>query len=189
MNVGLRTPMTLQGFRAGEERQELRCEFDGVQPIAMTGGIAAHSAIQTNLITALQTRLRGKPCQPHGSPLKIQVVGHIRYPDAFIVCMPLPPQRTVVTEPVVVFEILSPSSTGTDMIIKNAEYRATPSLKRYVILEQTSPAAMVFYHTGEDWVSELLIGPEAVLRLPDAALEIPLAEIYPDVDFAETPAQ
>jgi Uma2 family endonuclease len=185
MNVALRTPMTLEAFLAWEERQELRYEFDGFQPVAMTGGTAAHSAIQTNLITALKTRLRGKPCQPHGSHLKIEVVGRIRYPDAFIVCTPLPPNSTVVTEPVVVFEILSPSTIGIDMIFKNAEYRATPSIKRYVILEQTSPAAMVFYHKGEDWVSDTLIGPEAILVLPDLALEIPLAEIYADIDFTQ----
>ncbi len=90
-----------------------------------------------------------------------------------------------VTEPVVVFEILSERTAGTDMITKNAAYRATPSIKRYVILEQTSPAAMVFYHKGDDWVSDPVIGPEATLLLPDIQLEIPLAEIYADIDFGQ----
>jgi Uma2 family endonuclease len=82
--------MSLEAFLAWEERQELRHEFDGFQPIAMTGGTSEHLAIQRNLIVALGTRLRGKPCQAHGSKLKIAVAGSIRYPDAFVVCSPYP---------------------------------------------------------------------------------------------------
>src|ERR1700742_3620680 len=107
MNVALRQPMSLEQFLAWEERQPLRYEFNGDQPVAMTGGTAAHSAIQRNLLIALGTRLRGRPCQPYGSDLKIEVAGRVRYPDAFIVCTPLPPRATLVTEPVVVFEVLS----------------------------------------------------------------------------------
>ncbi|HEX4178798.1 MAG TPA: hypothetical protein VHY57_10185, partial [Rhizomicrobium sp.] len=61
MNVALKRPWTTEQFLAWEERQELRYEFDGFQPIAMAGGTAAHSAIQRNLIVALGVGLRGKP--------------------------------------------------------------------------------------------------------------------------------
>src|ERR1700733_303025 len=80
MNVALRRTMGLRQFLAWEERQPLRYEFDGFQPVAMTGGTAAHSAIQRNILHALTGRLRGKSCQPYGSDLKIEVVGRIRYP-------------------------------------------------------------------------------------------------------------
>ena len=188
MNVLMRKPMTLEQFLAWEERQELRYEFDGFQPIAMTGGTAAHAAIQRNLITALATRLRGKPCQPYGSELKILVDGRIRYPDAFVVCTPVPPRATVVADPVVVFEILSDSSTHTDLFVKNAEYRACPSVQRYVVLEQTQRGAMVFARKGEDWVNEALAGEAAVLALPEVGIEIPLAELYADVQMDEAEA-
>lgn len=122
--------MTLRQFLAWEERQPLRYEFDGFQPVAMTGGTAAHSAIQRNILHALTGRLRGKPCQPYGNDLKIEVVGRARYPDAFVVCMPVAPRQTVVTDPVVVFEVLSDGTANTDLVEKNAEYRATPSIQR-----------------------------------------------------------
>ena len=188
MNVVLRRPMTLEQFLAWEERQPLRHEFDGVQPVAMTGGTAAHAAIQVNLITSLRNRLRGKPCQPFGSELKLLVAGRIRYPDAFVVCTPVPPRATVVTEPVVVFEVLSDSTASNDLVVKNAEYRATPSVQRYVVLQQTSAAAVVFARKGEDWVTDLLVGDDAVLRLPEIGIEIPLAEVYADVKF-DDPAE
>ena len=97
--------MSLPQFLAWEERQELRHEFDGFQPVAMTGGTAAHDAIQMNLHAALVSRLRGRPCRPHGSDLKVEVVGRVRYPDAFVVCTPVAPRQTVVTDPAVVFEV------------------------------------------------------------------------------------
>jgi hypothetical protein len=52
MDVALRKPMSLSEFLDWEERQELRYEFDGVQPTAMTGGTYNHALIQGNLITA-----------------------------------------------------------------------------------------------------------------------------------------
>ena len=183
MNVALRKPMSLEAFLAWEERQELRFEFDGFQPVAMTGGTFENSAIQRNLIIALGTRLRGKPCQPHGSHLKIQVAGSIRYPDAFVVCTAIPPRATVVTDPVVIFEILSPSTAVTDRIVKNQEYRDTPSVQRYVMLEQDQQAATVFSRAGDDWVGHVVSG-DASLSMPEIGIELPLAELYEGVTFA-----
>jgi len=189
MNVALRRTMSLQQFLAWEERQALRFEFDGFQPVAMTGGTAAHSAIQRNILHALTGRLRGKPCQPYGSDLKIEVVGRIRYPDAFVVCTPAAPRQTVITDPVVVFEVLSDGTANTDLVEKNAEYRTAPSIQRYIILEQTHAAAIAFVRKGEDWITEIVAGDDAVLRLPEIGIEVPLAEIYADVELTGTPPE
>jgi Uma2 family endonuclease len=188
MNVALRKPMTLDAFLDWESRQELRYEFDGFQPIAMTGGSSEHAAIQRNLITALTIRLRGKPCQAYGSELKIAVAGSIRYPDAFVVRSPIPRGSTVVTDPVVVFEVLSPSTSSTDSIVKNQEYRDTPSIQRYVMLEQDQQGAIVFARAGNDWVGHVVAG-DAVLAMPEIGIELPLTELYEGVSFAEPEAE
>jgi Uma2 family endonuclease len=188
MNIALRKPMTLNEFLAWEDRQELRYEFDGFQPVAMTGGTRAHAAIQANLIISLGTRLRGKPCRPYGSDLKIAVAGRIRYPDAFVVCTPGQNDARVVTDPVVVFEILSDSTAREDLFAKNAEYRATPSILRYVVLEQTKAAAVAFSRKGEDWVSEIVTD-DGVLRMPEIGIELPLAELYLGIDLTEPPEE
>ena len=183
MDVALRKPMTVDQFLVWEERQELRYEFDGFQPLAMTGGTAAHSAIQRNLIYELTGRLRDSPCQPYGSELKIRVAGRIRYPEAFVVCTPVPPRAKVVTDPVVIFEVVSESSVTTDFVTKNAEYRATPSVQRYIVLQQTKAAAAIFSRKGDDWVADLLVGDDAILRMPEIGIEIPLPEIYRRIEF------
>lgn len=182
MSTALRKPMTVAEFLAWEARQELRYEFDGVQPVGMTGGTVEHSAIQGNLIAALNSRLRGGPCRAHGSDLKILVSGSIRYPDAFVVCTAAPRGATVIDDPVVVFEILSPGTSGIDRIVKNQEYRDTPSIRRYVILEQTRQAATVFERQGGDWIGHVVAG-DTDLPMPEIGITLPLAELYADVTF------
>jgi len=183
MTVAVRKPMSLEQFLAWEAEQELRYEFDGFEPIAMTGGTRAHSAIQRNLAIAVGGRLRGPPCQFYGSDLKIEVQGKIRYPDGFVVCTPGPPRSTVVRDPVVIFEILSDRTAGTDRIVKNREYQSIPSVRRYVMLEQDRIAATVFERLGDDWVGHIL-AEDAILRMPEIGIDVALAELYADVQFA-----
>jgi Uma2 family endonuclease len=178
MNLVLRKPMTLAEFLVWEERQPLRYEFDGVGPVAMTGGTVRHADIQANLAAALRTRLRGKPCRFYGSDLKIQVADdHIRYPDGMVVCSPVDPNATVVHDPVVVFEVLSPSTARQDRIVKAREYQATPSVRRYVMLEQDGVGATVYARLGETWTHEILVA-DSILTLPEIGVSLPLAELY-----------
>ncbi|HZZ59601.1 MAG TPA: Uma2 family endonuclease [Roseiarcus sp.] len=187
MNLALPKHMTLAEFLAWEERQPLRYEFDGIGPVAMTGGTFAHAAIQRNLALAFGGRLRGKPCQFLGSDLKIQVGnGHIRYPDGMVVCSPIGRTATVVYVPVVVFEVLSPSTAAKDRIIKAREYQATPSVRRYVMLEQDSVGATVYARADESWTHEILIA-DSILALPEIGVELPLAELYEGIVFGDGP--
>ena len=186
MNHALRRPMTADEFLAWEAKQELKWEFDGFQPVAMTGGTGAHSAISGNLVTALNNRLRGKPCRPHGSDLKVATGQGYRYPDAFVTCATVLPDATIATEPVVIFEVLSRSTRQVDRTIKLAEYQAISSVRRYVMLEQYQALATVIERKGEDWTLRLLRS-DAVLAMPEIGIEVPLAELYADVAFVSDP--
>ena len=176
--------MTADEFLDWENQQERRYEFDGFGPVAMTGGTQEHSLIQANLITALGVRLRGGPCRVVGSDLKVSVAGSIRYPDAFVYCTVSPRGTLVVTDPVVVFEISSPSTAAIDHIDKNREYRDTPSIQRYVMLEQDRQGITVFTRTSDDWVGHLIDG-DAVLSMPEIGVELPLSEIYAGITFPD----
>ena len=177
MNVALRRPMTLAEFLEWEERQEFKHEFDGFQPVAMVGVRVAHSTIQANLLFQLVGQLRGKPCRPHGSELKIEVAGSIRYPDALVVCTTQPVDALVVRDPVVVFEILSESTSHTDLVVKNDEYRATPSIQRYVVLEQTHVGAVVFTRKGEDWTAKPFRAGDSIV-MAEIGVTLAMADIY-----------
>jgi len=183
MNLALRKPMTLAEFLEWEERQPMRYEFDGVGPVAMTGGTAGHADVQRNLAIAVGGRLRGKSCRFYGSDLKFQVAeGHVRYPDGMVVCSPVDRTATVIYDPVIVFEVLSPSTTRDDRIVKAREYQAAPSVQRYVMLEQDAVGATVYARSGNAWTHEILVA-DSILALPEIGVSLPLAELYEGVVF------
>ena len=180
--------MTLAQFLDWEERQELRYEFDGFEPVAMTGGTIAHDQITFNLRKALDARLAGKPRRALGPNVKILADGRARYPDGIVTCRPVAPDATIVDHPVIVYEVTSNGTGRVDLIDKNREYRATPSIQRYVILLQTAKAAIVFVRRGEDWLAEILKGDNAALDLPEAGITVPLDELYAQVELPVEPA-
>jgi hypothetical protein len=96
----------------------------------------------------------------------------------------VPPRSTVITDPVVVFEVLSESTSRTDRIEKLREYAATPSIQRYVILEQDAIAATVYTRKGADMVVETLAEADT-LRMPEIDVEVPMAEFYSGVELIE----
>ena len=84
---------------------------------------------------------------------------------------------TVVHDPIVVFEVISPSTEQTVHFTKNNEYAATPSIQRCVMLEQGVIGATVFARSVAEWTGRLLLA-DAVLHMPEIGAEVPLAEFY-----------
>lgn len=175
--------MTLKAFLVWEDAQELKYEFDGVRPIGMAGGTNAHWRIQRNLAISIGGQLRGQPCEFLGSDVRIITDRTVRYPDGVVTCKPGANNGTSVTDPVVIFEVLSPSTAGTDRITKNREYAAIPTVQRYVMLEQDRIGATVFSRAGDDWVGHVLAD-DAMLALPEIGITLPLAELYEDIDLS-----
>ncbi len=175
--------MTADEFLAWEADQEFKWEFDGFQPVAMAGGPEAHAAIQVNLLSALASRLCGTRCRVRGSELKVRAGASFRYPDAFVRCTPAERGATVTDDPVVIFEVMSPSTERKDRTIKLREYRAIPTLQRYVLLEQDGAMATTYTRTGTGWIVDQLDGSE-VLDMPEISISIPMAELYDGLDFS-----
>ena len=179
-------PMTPSEFLVWEADQELKWEFDGLQPVAMTGGTRAHAVLQVNLLRALANRLDGKPCQAYSSDLKIQTGPGYRYPDASVSCTPFPDNETVVVEPVVIFEVLSASTSTDDRTTKLSEYQSLPSVRRYIMLEQDRVFATVITRTDAGW-DHALIGQGGTLAMPEISVELPVAELYDGLALTAAP--
>jgi Uma2 family endonuclease len=168
-------PLTLEEFLAWERAQPDRYEFDGVQPVAMTGGSRAHSRVGTRLVIALGSRVR-PPCEPFGPDLKVPTTGRIRYPDASLVC-DASDEKSDLVEPTVVCEVLSPITELTDRRVKALEYAAVPRILAYVLLEQDRPEITVM-RRSRGWEPETVQGLDAVLDLPEVNVTIPLDAMY-----------
>ena len=185
MNIADRKSMSLEDFLAWEERQELRHEFDGFQPVAMTGATAAHARIQRNLAIAIGSRLRGTPCEFLGSDIRVVTATTSRYPDGIVTCTRPANDSTIAPEPVVIFEVLSRSTASTDHITKNREYASLSSVRRYVMLEQERIGATMFFRSGSEWIGHVLAG-GATLAMPEIGIDLPLAELYEGLDLSNT---
>jgi Uma2 family endonuclease len=187
MNVPVGKPWTQEQFFSWAEAQEMRYEFDGFQPVAMTGGTNAASAIGVNLLTALRTRLRGGACRPLGPDAGVETVNHaVRYPDALVTCSKFDLPERKVPGVVIAFEVLNPSSGRMDRIVKVREYAAVPSIRRYVILESSSIGLTVMERDteGATWRTTVLTNDD-ILRMPEIGIEIPVAELYEDITFPD----
>jgi Uma2 family endonuclease len=188
MNVVRRTPrLTRDEFLNWAEAQRMRYEFDGFEPVAMTGGTRDHSQICQNIYAALRLRLKGTGCVPLGPDAGVATIGDaVRYPDALVTCTKGPGTDRLVPGVVVVFEVLSPSRGRIDRIEKLLEYRGVPTFLRYVMLEHASAAMTV--HTranGNDpWTTTALTGGE-VLSIPEIGIDVPVEEFYEGTDLAE----
>ncbi len=191
MNIALRKPrMTRDEFFEWAQAQDTRHEFDGFQPVAMVGGSINHSQIGLNIQFALRTRLRGSGCRPLGPDAGVATVGDtVRYPDALITCTKTPGHSYLVQGVIVVFEVISPGNGWIDRIVKLREYLAVPSIHTYVIVEQNGIGLTVLERREDNtWMATTLTADDTLrLRAPD--IEIPVAELYEDVDLPEAHGQ
>ena len=175
---------SVEAFLAWAEAQEERYELvDGVARM-MTGGSANHSAISGSALAALKGRLRGGPCRVMGPDFAVVMgPGRVVYPDVSVRCEEDGDKAT--GKPVVVIEVLSPSTEAYDLGTKADAYRALPSLRHLVLVRQDRVLAQHFHRreAGEPFVVETLNGLSQMLELEAVGARVSLAELYEDVRF------
>ncbi len=178
-------------YLAGELNSPVKHEYLGGIVYAMAGARNLHNLIAGNTFGALYVRLRGRPCRPFNSDTKIrvQLPGHVRfyYPDASVTCRPNPPTDSFQDEPAVLVEVLSRRTRRVDEGEKRDAYLTMPSLGVYLLVEQETPAVVAFRRTDSGFVREVYQGLDAVIPLGEIDMELPLADIYENVEFAPEP--
>jgi Uma2 family endonuclease len=177
-----RTPMSVAEYLQLEAASVVRHELIDGEVYAMAGGTPAHAALVTNLAVSVGSRLRGSSCRPTGSDqrLKVPLTGAFFYADLLVVCgtyQMADDDPHAVTNPAVIFEVLSPSTRDYDQGTKFEHYRRLPSLREYVLVDQGEQR--VFHHTRQESGAWLLREvTEGAPRLESLGIEVPLAELY-----------
>ncbi len=182
---------SLEDYFALEERGEGKHEYFRGEIFAMTGGTERHNLITGNVIGELRNQLRGKGCKVYPSDLrvKIEATGLYTYPDTLVICGPVQfegTRRDSVTNPVLIAEVLSPSTEGYDRGRKFQQYREIPSLRAYLLIAQD--AMRVEYYArqnGQEWRFTDYITPEARIHLEAVDATVTLADIYDQVQFED----
>jgi Uma2 family endonuclease len=179
-----RERMTHREFLEWEARQPDRFEFcDGLVRM-MAGGTRDHARIQKNALAALAQRLKGRPCEPFGSDMKVQTFsGAVYHPDLTIDSTPGRGDDTISETPTVIIEVLSRSTRERDLTEKLPNYKATKSVQEILFIETTRQHVMIWRREAQGWVESEVAHPELAVTLHSVDAAISMAEIYDKVEF------
>jgi Uma2 family endonuclease len=172
--------MTVAEFLTWDDGTDTRYELIGGRPVAMAPVAASHSIIVVNLGHALKSRLKA-PCYV-GSEAGVERPGRddtFYVADLVVSCTPVTPGMAAIPDPVVVIEVLSPSTIEHDRGRKAYDYRRIASVQEIVLVASEQRHIVIWRRRGAKWEVEDLIG-DATLELEAVGIKIPFAAIYAD---------
>lgn len=163
-----------------EERYEL---VDGL-PQMMTGARKAHDRAMRRGLLALSAKLRGGPCEAFSDDIAVIIPGgQTRRADVVVDCGPSNDDDMRASKPVLVIEVLSPSTRSYDLLRKTAEYKTVPSL-RYILHIEPDEVMAIFHErlTDGHWTETPLIGRDTEIHMPEINVSLTLGEFYEGLD-------
>lgn len=164
------------------ERQERKYEWKEGRIVQMTNVTRAHSRIVTNLVITLGASLDRDRWSVMAVDFGVETEDAIRYPD--IVVEPATaadPKGRRADAPVLVVEVLSPSSGARDFIEKCAEYQTFATLEAYIVVSQDEPICWLWQRRDDGTFPdcpEEIAGRDALIELEARAVSLPMGEIY-----------
>lgn len=180
-----------QDYRDREAIAETRHEYHNGEIIEMPGGSIDHNSITIELLVVLSFLLQDADAtyNVYGSDLRIWIpdVNHGVYPDVMVIAGSpvLNGDRTdEILNPILIAEILSPSTSSYDRGDKFAAYRTIPSLCEYLLIEQSTSLVEHYWKTDDNrWHLEEIRDLEASVTLQHLPATLPLAKLYRRVNF------
>jgi Uma2 family endonuclease len=181
MDTVLAEAWTTERFLAWEDKQERKHEYDGQRVIPMTGGSLGHQRIVSNLLFALMGLVDGQTTHA-AQEMRIRAGSKVRYPDVCAFSGRFDQTLRTLSDANAIFEVLSDDTATTDRVEKLLDYAALPSLRSYVLLEQTAIAATLFRREqGGPWIATAHTG--GTLDLAGLDINLPLSGLYRGLTF------
>ena len=178
--------ITEEDYLLREEIASVRHEFVDGSVYAMTGSTDAHNLICVNMLVAIQGRLRNSACRAYINDMKVKIaaVKSYYYPDIMVTCENFDAKSVSKSHPVLIVEVLSPSTAIIDLREKLRAYKKISSLIEYAIVHQDRQRIDLYRRDADGW--EIIVfskGEELVLEsLPTGRLTLPLDSIYEGYD-------
>ena len=175
---------TIEEYLEMENVSTEKHEYYQGEIFAMSGGKSQHNIISKNLMIALGTKLKGKPCQPYGSDARIHIEKNtlFTYPDLSVICGDMKSLNNDdhnFLNPTIIFEVLSRSTRNYDRTTKFKLYRDSPTLKEYVMVETESIGIEAWQLNNKgQWELREYQSLGDVLLLPSVQVSIEVKDIY-----------
>jgi Uma2 family endonuclease len=182
---------TLDYYLQREEKAKFKSEFYNGKIIKMAGATYNHNKLATNILVSLSMGVKklNKKFIALNSDQKVFIPSKnsVFYPDALVIADKpgfWHERKDIITNPLVVVEVLSPSSKPYDVFEKFHLYQELPSFCEYIIISQSEVAIEQWYRKDIDtWVKSEMNVLDQFLKMPSLSIEIPLSEIYDEIEF------
>ncbi|MBO0722946.1 MAG: Uma2 family endonuclease [Blastocatellia bacterium] len=174
--------LTLDEYLRIEDDSTVKHEYlDGIA-YAMAGGDDRYSLIAANLIHLVRLHSR-QGCRPYTSDLKvyIEAINHGYYPDASIVRgEPIfhDRRRLLLINPIVIVEVLSPTTEKRDRGSKAENYQLIPSLRELLLITSDKPRIEYLRMFDGEWTKGEVRGANSEMIIPSIDCRFKLSELY-----------
>ena len=178
--------MTEEEYLKFDRAAEYKSEFVAGEMYAMSGGRLRHADLASLLLIELHGQLKGRTCRVFNSDVRVRTPKSASYfyPDLSVVCgepQTFKDSDDILVSPIVLVEVLSPSTADYDHGTKFAHYREIPTLEEYILVH--TDAILIEQYTRQNsgnWLLSEHEGMEAELSLPSIDCSINLRAIYED---------
>ena len=175
--------LTVDEFLARADEREGKWELHDGELVCMAPERLGHGLTKFAAVSALAAAIRraGAPCLAIPDGVGVRITARSMYiPDALVYCGPRLPSDTLeVPDPVIVVEVLSPSTAARDQGVKLAGYFSLPSVMHYLLLSPKQ--RMVVHHKrGQGDLIETRILREGALRLDPPGIEVEAKDLFVD---------
>ncbi len=183
----LKTKISIEEYLDGEEISDIKYEYIDGEVYAMAGTSQNHSRITGNISNALLNHLRDSDCEPYSENIKVRAEEKVfYYPDVLVTCEGEFKNKYFSEEPILIVEVISPSTKQIDRREKLRAYQQMPSVHEYVIVEQEKIAVEIHRRQPDgNWITYFFTRTDTELNLESVDLTLQLSEVYRRVTFDE----
>jgi Uma2 family endonuclease len=183
----LKTKISVEDYLAGEEISPVKYEYVYGEVYAMAGTSDKHNIIALNIASDLNNHLRDSPCQTFMGDIKVRVSPHVfYYPDVLVSCEENPENPYFRNQPILIVEVLSPSTQEIDRREKLLFYQQMPSVQEYVVVEQQKMSVEIHRRQSDGrWITYYFNREDIdeAIEFQSVELTTTLGEIYRRVKF------
>ncbi|GAA4999790.1 Uma2 family endonuclease [Acinetobacter puyangensis] len=165
-----------QDYLAGELVSEIKHEYIDGKVFAMTDFNVNHCLLTGNILFVLGNHLKGQPCRPYVSNMKVKIETKYFYPDVLVDCSDFNGKDNFTQTPILIVEVLSDSTQKYDKTLKLETYLTIASLQEYILIEQDKAEVQVL-RRSEGWKPNYyFLGDEAIFE--SVGLKVAVEDIY-----------
>jgi len=173
--------LSREEFRRWAAGQTCRYERIAGEPVATSPERVGHARIKSRIWAALDRAIRAAnvPCEAMPDGITVEIGPDTDYePDALVNCGPPASDDAVAaTQPIIVVEVVSPSTEHIDLADKLADYFKVASIQHYLIVRARLREVIHHRRVGSEIVSRIINIGSITLDPPGISIE--LADIYP----------